>query len=158
MSEEVSAPLFDRLIDREPGVRRELRPFRTLDRAGLRESVRRELEQLFSTRCPLPADQLVGRQRTVVEYGLPDLTVLGPERYLDRERLASVLREAVEAYEPRLGQVRVAVAEPREGEREVLRARIDGVLIIDGVPESVAFDTALHGGAAGVDLADRDEA
>jgi len=50
------------------------------------------------------------------------------------------------------------VAEPREGEREVLRARIDGVLIIDGVPESVAFDTALHGGAAGVDLADRDEA
>jgi predicted component of type VI protein secretion system len=69
-----------------------------------------------------------------------------------------MLREAVEAYEPRLGQVRVAVSEPREEEREILRARIDGVLIIDGVPESVAFDTALHGGAAGVNLADMDEA
>ena len=158
MSEEVPAPLFDRLIDREPGVRRELRPFRTLDRAALRESVRRELERLLNTRCPLPEDQLVGRERTVVEYGLPDLAVLGPARYQDRERLASMLREAVEAYEPRLGQVRVEVSEPREGEHEVLRARIGGVLVIDGVPESVAFDTALHGGAAAVDLADRDEA
>lgn len=150
------APLFDRLVDLSPGVRRELRPFRTLDRAGLRESVRRELERLFSTRCPLPADRLAERERTVIDYGVPDLSVLGPARYLDRDRLASILREAIAAYEPRLSQVRVTVAEAGD-DRERLRARIEAVLVVDGVPESVAFDTALHGGAAEVEVAAGDE-
>ncbi len=156
MSEEVPAPLFDRLVDRFPDVRRELRPLRTLDRAGLHESVRRELERLFNTRCPLSADQLAGRERTVIDYGVPDLSVLGPARYLDRDRLAAILREAIAAYEPRLAKVRVAVAEAGDG-HETLRARIEAVLIVAGVPESVAFDTALEGGAADVALAAGDE-
>jgi type VI secretion system protein ImpF len=152
LSKQVRAPLFDRLIDRDPGVRREPRPLRTLDRRGLRESIRRELEHLFNTRSPLPADRLQGRDRTVVEYGVPDLAVLAPGREEDRQRLAAVLRQAIEAYEPRLAQVRVAVdtppPDPTRG--HTLRARIEATLVVEEVPESVSFGLAL--GAEGVEV------
>ena len=152
---EVRAPLFDRLIDREPDGRRELGARKTLDRAGLRESVRRELGRLFNTRSPLPVDDLRGRERTVIEYGLPDLSVLAPENHADRLRLAAILREAIEAYEPRLADVRVTVAEPAPapGRRQALRARIDAVLVVDDVAESVSFGAHLaeHGAAVTVE-------
>lgn len=152
---EVRAPLFDRLTDREPGSRRELRPRKTLDRAGLRESVRRELGRLFDTRCPLPADDLRGRERTVIDYGLPDVSVLAPENHADRLRLAAILREAIVAYEPRLAEVRVTVDRPapEPGRRQALRARIDAVLVVDDVPESVSFGAHLaeHGAAVTVE-------
>lgn len=151
---EVRAPLFDRLIDLDPGVRREPRPLRTLDRRGLRESVRRELERLLNTRSPLPADRLQGRDRTVVEYGVPDLAVLAPGRHQDRQRLANMLREAVEAYEPRLAQVRVTVDEPspEPARGHALCARIEGVLVVDEVPESISFGFTLDDGGAALEL------
>jgi type VI secretion system protein ImpF len=144
-STEVRAPLFDRLFGRETAGRSELRPAKTLDRAGLRVSVRRELGRLFNTRCPLPADDLRGRERTVIEYGLPDLSVLAPANHADRLRLASILREAIEAYEPRLADVRVTVEtpSPSPGRRQALRARIDAVLVVDDVAESVSFGAHL---------------
>lgn len=145
MSREVRAPLFDRLIDRDLRVRREPRPLRTLDRQGLRESIRRELESLFNTRSPLPAERLRGRDRTVVEYGVPDLAVLAPGREEDRQRLAAVLREAIEAYEPRLAAVRVVVDAPAPdpARGQTLRARIEATLVVEEVPESVSFGLAL---------------
>lgn len=147
---EVRAPLFDRLIDRDPGVQREPRPFRTLDRRGLRESVRRELERLFNTRSSLPADRLRDRERTVVEYGVPDLSVLAPGRQEDRQRLAAVLRETIEAYEPRLSDVRVTVDEPspEPARGQALTARIDAVLVVEEVHEPISFGLDLDGGAA----------
>jgi type VI secretion system lysozyme-like protein len=152
---EVRAPLFDRLIGREPDGGRASGHRRTLDRTGLRESVRRELGRLFDTRCPLPADALRGRERTVIEYGLPDLSVLAPENHADRLRLAAILREAIEAYEPRLADVRVTVAtpSPSPGRRQALRARIDAVLVVDDVAESVSFGAHLaeHGAAVTVE-------
>lgn len=152
---EVRAPLFDRLIDRFPDTRRETRPLKTLDRRGLRESVRRELGRLFNTRCPLPADALRGRERTVIEYGLPDLSVLAPGNHRDRVRLAAMLREAIEAYEPRLADVRVTVAEPSgdPSRRGALRVRIDAVLVVDQVAEAVSFGAHLaeHGAAVTVE-------
>src|ERR1700760_3085548 len=46
-------PLFDRLIDEERHISHEPTPFRTLDRQGVRDSLRRELERLLATRCPV---------------------------------------------------------------------------------------------------------
>ena len=74
---EVRTLLFDRLVDRDPKLRHEVRPMRTLDRRGLKESVRRDLELLLNTRCPLPAHRIPPRDRSVVDYGIPD--PLGPD-------------------------------------------------------------------------------
>jgi type VI secretion system protein ImpF len=136
-------PLFDRLVDRDPRLRREARPLRALDRRGLRESVRRELERLFNTRCPVPAHRLAGRLRTVLDYGIPDLSGYSARNPEDRERLADALRRAVEAYEPRLADVRIQL-EAVPGDDLALAGRIQALLVADSVPEPVSFLTVLQ--------------
>lgn len=136
-------PLFDRLVDRDPSLRSEVRPMRTLDRRGLRESVRRELEQLFNTRCPIPAHRLAGRPRTVIDYGIPDFSTFSARSFADRQRLAGILKNAIEVYEPRLGQVKVLI-EPVEGDDLVLAGRIDAVLLVENAPEPVSFLAVLQ--------------
>ncbi len=140
---EVRMPLFDRLVDRDPRLPRELRPTRTLDRRGLRESVRRELEQLFNTRCPFPAHRLPIRERTVIDYGAPDFTVFSARSFDDRVRLADLLRRTIEAFEPRLIDVRVSL-EPNPRDDLSLIGFIEAALLTDTVPEPVSFETALN--------------
>ncbi|HKO58950.1 MAG TPA: type VI secretion system baseplate subunit TssE [Thermoanaerobaculia bacterium] len=143
----VRTPLFDRLVDRdpqpEPHLQRELRPMRTLDRRGLKKSVRRELEQLFNTRCPVAQHHLLGRQRSVIDYGIPDLAIFSARSHDDRLRIAEILRQAIVAYEPRLIDPRVVV-EQVPGEELALMARIEARMITDTVPEPVLFLSVLQ--------------
>lgn len=152
---EVRMPLFDRLVDRDRFLRRELVQMRTIDRGVLKESVRRELEQLFNTRCPIPAHLLASRTRTVIDYGVPDFSTISARNVADRARLAAMLRSAIEAYEPRIANVRVEVrlfsASDRVTDLQIERiadgtllAVVHGDLVVDGVPEAVLFTTALH--------------
>ena len=140
---EVRTPLFDRLVDKDRFLRNELRPMRTLDRRGVKESVRRELEQLFNTRCPVPSHRLVGRVRTVIDYGIPDFSTFSARNQDDWGRMAEILRRAIEIYEPRLAQVRVAV-ERADGDDFALVAQIEAVLVTENVPEPVSFTTVLQ--------------
>ena len=142
---EVRTPLFDRLVDRDPTLRRELRPMRTLGRAGLRESVRRELEMLLNTRTSLPANRLSLRERSVIDYGIPDCSMFSPRSFDDRGRLAEILRRAIAAYEPRLAGVRVTV-DVSPSDELAMAVRIEATLITGAVPEPVSFDTVLQSG------------
>jgi type VI secretion system protein ImpF len=140
---EVRMPLFDRLVDRDHHLRHELRPMRTLDRRGVKESVRRELEQLFNTRCPVPAHHLAGRVRSVIDYGIPDFSTFSARNHDDRQRIAEILRAAIEIYEPRLAQVHVSV-DQKKGDDSILLGVIEGVLVTENVPEPVSFTTVLQ--------------
>jgi type VI secretion system protein ImpF len=135
----VRRPLFDRLVDTEPRVDREPRPLRTLDRASLKESVRRELELLFNTRSPVPVHRIPGEPRSVINYGIPDLGVYSPQNPDHRVELAEIIRRAAMVYEPRLVDIRVRIV-PVPGRDLMLRAQIDGAVLIDGVPEQVSFE------------------
>ena len=137
---EVRMPLFDRLVDRDLMLRRELRPSRTLDRRGLRESVRRELEQLCNTRCPFPAHRLPIKERSVIDYGIPDFSTFSARSFDDRNRLADLLRRAIEAFEPRLVNVHVRV-EPVPGDDLLLSGVIEADVLTETVPEPVSFQT-----------------
>ena len=150
---EVLTPLFDRLVDRDPFLRREVRPMRTLDRRGLKESVRRELEQLFNTRCPVPAHRLRLRERSVIDYGIPDFSTFSARRFEDRARLADVLRRAIEAFEPRLASVRVHV-DASEDDMS-LTAVIEADLIVENVTEPVSFETVLQMKEGSADVHER---
>lgn len=136
-------PLFDRLVDRDRFLKRELVQTRTLDRRGVKESVRRELEQLFNTRCPIPVHRLALRQLTVIEYGIPDFSTFAARNPHDRTRLAAILRRAIEAYEPRLANVRVEI-DSNVGSDFHLNGVIHADLLFDGVPEPVLFTTVLQ--------------
>jgi type VI secretion system protein ImpF len=105
--------------------------------------VRRELEQLFNTRCPIPAYRLAGRVRSVIDYGIPDFSTFSARNFDDWQRLAEILRHAIEIYEPRLAQVQVEV-KPMAGEAFTLVAHIEAVLVTENVPEPVSFTTTLQ--------------
>lgn len=124
------ALLFERLEDPEPGPP-EARPFRVHDREGLRESVSRELSRLLNTRCPLTAEELAGRPRTVLEYGLADWSPAHARDPAALSVLEAEARCAIEAYEPRLREVRVK-AEPVTGRDREVRLTIDAVLAVEG--------------------------
>ncbi len=144
-------PLFDRLVDEHPGTHHEAPPARTLTRAGVVESVRRELERLFNTRLSLPPHRLEGRQRSVIDYGIPDFRDASPGNAADRERLARALTEAVTAFEPRLRQVRVEVEAPAEGQ-EGLTARFSALLTTESMPEPISFMTVFAQRRNGVEV------
>jgi type VI secretion system lysozyme-like protein len=128
------------LVDLDPRLRRELRPRRALDRNELRESVRRELGRLLNTRCPIPARLLKGRQRTVIDYGIPDFGNFSPRNPADRQRLARLVTEAIECYEPRLQQVRVELS-PSAAKTGRLEGWIEAILVVDEVAEPISFPT-----------------
>ncbi|HEX8430046.1 MAG TPA: type VI secretion system baseplate subunit TssE [Longimicrobium sp.] len=135
------ALLFERLEDRDPWSS-EARPFRVHDRDGLRESVAREVSRILNTRCGLRPADLVGRERTVLEYGLPDWS---PEHGRDAGACAVLeaeARRAIEAYEPRLREVRVK-AEPVVGRERELRLTVQAVLDAGGAREPVSFPVML---------------
>ena len=141
MATHVPAPLFDRLVDREPQVPAEPRPLRTLDPRGLRESVRRELERMLNTRSSLPVDRLAERDElTVLEYGIPDLSAFSAANEDDQRLLISLIARAVAAFEPRLRGVRVVFERLADGQRS-LQLRIDAELMIDERAEPVSFPT-----------------
>ena len=117
-------------------------------RERLRESVARELSRLLNTRCALRPEELAGRPRTVLEYGVADWS---PAHVADpgaRDALAAEMRRAVEAYEPRLRQVRVRVA-PAPGRERALVAIVEGVLASEGGEEPVSFPVDVDGAGEG---------
>ena len=137
------ALLFDRLVDLDPRTPAEPRPFRSLNRRDLRESVRRELGRLLNTRCPIPPRFLYRRRRSVVDYGAPDFSSFTPGSAKDRERLAFLLARTIQAFEPRLRGVQVEV-EYVDKKYRSLHVRIDAVLVVGTIAEPVSFPAVIQ--------------
>ena len=97
-------PLFERLVDADPDSQKENRPSRTLDRHQLKESVRQGLEHLLSTRCFIPEEDWNQRERTVIDYGIPDFAALSPKSPRDRKHIGKVLQRIIPTFEPRSGK------------------------------------------------------
>ena len=136
--------LFDRLVDDDPLAPYEAEPHRTLDAAGLRRSVAAELERMLNTRAPLPADQLAGRRRSTVDYGIPDLSHFWPGAGGSQAELARLIEETITAFEPRLIAPRVAII-PGVERRESMVVEITGKLAIGTVMQPVTFALPLPG-------------
>jgi type VI secretion system protein ImpF len=135
------APLFDRLVDEAPERPVEARPFRTLTRAELEQSVRRELELLLNTRLLHAPEALMGTRRSILDYGIPDPGRFAPGDHEARDALARTIEAAVRAFEPRLERVRASVAPPADGARPT--AIIEASLRVGRVREPVSFQVAV---------------
>lgn len=135
------ALLFERLVDQEPGLR-EARPFILHDRAGLKSSVRAELGRLLSTRLSQAPSELTQRQRSTVDYGIPDGANVSPADPEGRLVLATQITAAIQAFEPRLIDPVVRLVQGTDrGDRLV--AEIDASLAIEGLLEPISFTIAL---------------
>ena len=138
--------VLDRLLDNEPQVSKEPASSRTQDLRALQAAVGRDLEALLNSRREaleeLPND-FVELNRSLLIYGLPDLTSLSLLNQADRNRVRRSVEEAIAVFEPRLTRVRVALEAPREHDRG-LRFRVDALLRVDPTPEPVSFDAVLQ--------------
>jgi type VI secretion system protein ImpF len=142
----VTQSVLDRLIDRDPGVAAEAAPTRAQSVRQLKASLRRDLEWLLNSRR---TPDEVGHEyqeleRSLYNFGLPDTTSLSWDSARDRTRLARMIEEALETFEPRLSAVRVAAVEAGTGPRHIMRFQIEGMLEMDPSPEHISFDTVLQ--------------
>ncbi|PYJ71645.1 MAG: type VI secretion system baseplate subunit TssE [Verrucomicrobia bacterium] len=138
--------LLDRLLDDDPEVSKEPVTSRIQDLRAYEGAVARDLEALLNSRHEtleeLPSE-FVEVNRSLVTYGLPDLTSLSLLSQDDRNRIRRAVEQAITVFEPRLLRVRVALEAPRERDRG-LHFRIDALLRVDPTPEPVTFDAVLQ--------------
>jgi len=137
--------VLDRLLDNEPEVNREAPRNHNQILADLKVSLRRDLENLLNTRCRclLSPDDLTELERSLVNYGVPDITGtdLGPSK--GREQFCRTLQGVLRQYEPRFKSVTVQLSPNADAQDRTLNFRIDGLLYADPAPEPVAFDSSM---------------
>jgi type VI secretion system protein ImpF len=141
----VTLSLMDRLVDLEP--ERKLEPVLTRAQSvrELKAALRRDLEWLLNSRRTIeesPAS-LKEVERSVYNYGLPDVSSLYLRSSKDQAFLLESIKMAINLFEPRLLNVKVKM-EPGTDDRRVIRFAIEGLLRMDPAPEQVFFDTVLE--------------
>lgn len=133
-----SAPaglLFDRLTSAEPSAASD-------GAATPAQSIARELERLFNTRTPAEIGALDRRPPTVMDYGIPDLSLFPAADADARALLVRHLIRAIELWEPRLRQPVVAI-ERVPARADALAARITGSLGQGPGAVRLSFELAL---------------
>lgn len=144
------ASLLDRLISDDP--RRwprhpwkrldEPAPLRRQTRAEFERSLLRDIEHLFNTRSVALEARAGGDLPTVIEFGVRDTTALHPASNIDRKELATRLREAIDAFEPRLRVRHIEVAQDTTNPRRLI-VYFDLLLVAERVPERVSLTAYL---------------
>ncbi len=104
--------------------------------SGIRQCVRRDLEWLFNAKAFSPPERLEGHpevQRSVINFGLPDLTGRVASEIEPRE-IEQLFYEAIVRFEPRIlrRSLKVRVS-PSEGEN-ALMLEIEGELWTEPLP------------------------
>jgi len=141
----VSLSILDRLVDQDRNKTTEIPLSRVQSLRELKQSLRRDLEWLLnSRRSPIDVPETFEEcQKSLVVYGLPDLSSLTVHSANDQQKLLRGLEEALAHFEPRLTSVKVTIAPVSPGSRAV-RFVIDAMLKIDPAPEHITFDTTLE--------------
>lgn len=114
--------------------------------AQLRQSVKRDLENLLNTRwrCsswPPNQDEL---ENSLVNYGIPDFTGANMGSTSDREDFRAIIERAIKFNEPRFVSVKVVLIENDDKADRTLRFRIDAEIHAVPNPEPIVFDTSME--------------
>ena len=99
-------------------------------------SVATHLAKMLSTRA--------GSVQTLPDYGLPDLTDMRLSLHDSLQQARIAIERFIEAYEPRLREVRV-ISLPRDQDPLSLAFAIEGLLEVDGFKRQVSFSARLDG-------------
>lgn len=134
--------ILDRLIDQDSGGTAWRRGYGV---EQMTDAVRRDLEDLLNTRQSHVglAKDFAEIHRSIVAYGLPDLTSLNAFTPQQRRDIGRIIEGVVIRFEPRLKDVRAVMLDPGSSKERSIKFRIDAKLCVDPSPE-VAFDTVLE--------------
>lgn len=138
--------VLDRLLDDEPDVTRETPKTRNQVLRDLKQSLRRDLENLLNTRWRPTTwpENLEELELSLANYGLPDVTGAGLGSARTRREFPRVVEMVIRHFEPRFSSVRVEMLDNAEPLDRTLRFRIDALLQAEPAPEPVVFDSAFQ--------------
>lgn len=138
--------VLDRLLDDEPGNTREAPKHRNQVLRELKESVKRDLENLLNTRwrCVSWPPNLDELDVSLVNYGIPDFTGIRFASPNDQEEFRKVIETVVRRFEPRFKRVKVELVSNADALDRTCRFRIDALLHAEPAPEPVVFDTTME--------------
>ena len=138
--------ILDRLIDNDPNNNVDVDTDQHQKLKELRNSVRRDLENLLNTRYKMiePESELIESQSSLLNYGLPDLATVNISDKEKRKEFIQHLETILIEYEPRFKAVKVKYMDNADSLDRSLRFRIDATLYADPSPEIVVFDSILE--------------
>ncbi|MCL2590258.1 MAG: type VI secretion system baseplate subunit TssE [Betaproteobacteria bacterium] len=140
--------VLDRLLDDAPG-----EPQRDavllFGMEDYKSALARDLEALLNTRVMEPENlaQYPLAARSVIRYGIPDLTSLSLLDPVDQERLRAEVQYAIENFESRLSDVNVTLNIPKQETisfERMLHLRVDATLQVHPRQPPVSFDATLR--------------
>jgi type VI secretion system protein ImpF len=111
----------------------------------LKESIRRDLEELLNTRRQL-SNELEGYEAarsSVINYGLEDLNSITPLSRTNAQALQRAVQRCIAEYEPRLRDVSVSVEGGGDLLHREIRLHIEATIPMQPNAEIVSFDTML---------------
>jgi len=115
--------------------------------AELKRSVARDLEWLLNTRVwtPWNLDALEEASRSILNYGIPELSGFSWASADDARSIKSLIETAIRTFEPRLlpRSIKTEVLPAQDVADFTLRIRIEAILHVDPISEPVVFDTGL---------------
>jgi type VI secretion system protein ImpF len=152
----ITPSVLDRLLDFEPDVSREAPKSRSKSLRDLKLSVRRDLEWLLNSRSfPEEIDERLEEvKKSVVVYGLPDITGISAKSHIEQKRLSDALENAIKIFEPRFLNLKVTL-EPVNNIDRMLKFRIEARLNVEPTPEPIAFDTVLQLGSGEFEVTEK---
>ncbi len=138
--------ILDRLLDNDPSNTMEVDSGQHQKLKELRNSVRRDLENLLNTRLRIlePDDDFNELKKSLLTYGLPDLATVNIIDKVSRKKFVTLLENMLIEFEPRFKSVNVNYLENSNALDRTLRFRIDALLYADPSPELVIFDSVLE--------------
>jgi type VI secretion system protein ImpF len=152
----ITPSVLDRLLDFEPDLSREAPKSRSKSLRELKLSVRRDLEWLLNSRS-YPGDideRLEEVKKSVIVYGLPDITGVSAKSHIEQKNLTKALETAIKVFEPRFLDLKVFL-EPVSNIDRMLKFRIEARLNVEPTPEPIAFDTILQLGSGDFEVKEK---
>ncbi|THB68068.1 MAG: type VI secretion system baseplate subunit TssE [Gammaproteobacteria bacterium] len=138
--------VLDRLIDDEPHNTKESFRSQTQILREMKNSVRRDLENLLNTHIywyKVP-EHYTELDVSLVNYGLPDFSSASMSSQDSRLRFCKKIQETIMKFEPRFKRVNVDLLNNSEPLDRTLRLRIDALLDVDPEPEPIIFDSVME--------------
>ena len=137
------ASVLDRLLDDDPGREQETPKSRNQTLREVRQSLRRDLENLLNARrrvlsVPRP---LAETNQSLASYGLPDLTNVNIQSDETRSGLCRMIEILLERFETRFKTAEVTILDNSDPLDRTLRFRIRALMHAEPAPELVVFDT-----------------
>jgi type VI secretion system protein ImpF len=146
MARIITQSLIDRLIDDDPQGSADAHESEEDAVARYKVALRRDLENLLNTRRPwLPGvARYPGLDRTVIGYGIPDLSTEDMSVPAVRERVRRVIAQVIREHEPRLSEIDIEMDDGPTSRG--MRLRIAAVLNIMQSEETVVYEASVRPG------------